>query len=246
MTLKSRSYSVTVHTAHLDSPPVEVGPPVVAVNETGGGVAAPNLSNRESAVLTFGDWLDKVGQYRDEGIIDYSVVSLETSQKGLPHLQGFFVFNETALEEGKKPTDYLSGHWTKARSLSGARDYCAAVGIHIKKPDLYGIVEYGQWVDPGWNQTLRSRLIYQMAAELEHGATYSDLAVRMPAAVLLVGTHNLSNLEEMRSLAVGVTARSLATEPYCYIGRTFLMEEFLNDDKTLLFLEMAEAAVEEE
>ncbi len=223
MTLKSRSYSVTVHAAHLH--------PAILIAD------APS---------TFGDYLAKVGQFRDEGIIDYSVISLETSQKGLPHLQGFFVFNEAALEEGKKPTDYLSGHWTKARSLSGARDYCAAVGIHIKKPDLYGVVEYGQWVDPGWNQTLRSRLIYQMAAEIEHGSSYATLCVKMPAAVLLVGTHNLSNLEEMRATSSSKVERSLATSPYYYIGRTFLLEEFLNDEKTLLFLELAEAVNEEE
>lgn len=254
MTLKSRSFSVTVHVAHVLYPKV----PAPSADSDTPQASTPEADlQKEPAHLAQGEgqkedeqsgmnaFLEQTGEHFDNGVIDYAIISLEESSKGVPHLQGFFVFNEAALEKGKKPTDYLNGHWTKARSLSGARDYCAAVGIHIKKPGLYGVVEYGQWVDPGWNQNLRSRLIYQMAAEIEHGSTYANLCVEMPAAVLLVGTHNLSSLEEMRAHYMPTSSskvgRSLATSPYCYIGRTFLLEDFLKSEKTLLFLELAEA-----
>ncbi len=220
--LKRRSFSVTVHLAHLDR-----------------CIQLARDSNREGDP-TFSDYLGEVGKLKDKGVIDYAVVSLEESSQGLVHLQGFVVWNESAFDEDKKPTEWLPGHWTRARSLSGARDYCAAVGIHIKKQGLFGVIEYGDWVDPGWNQSLRSRLIYQLAAELEHGTKYSDLCAKMPAAVLLVGPSNLSNVQEMRAFAQDGKARSLATEPYYYIGLTFLFRDFLKSRKTLDFLSKAE------
>lgn len=229
MALKDRSYTVTVNLAHA----VETGPPAVAVGSTGEDVVVPTLSNREGVSR----WLVTCGELLERGVLDYAVVSLEESKTLRPHLQGFLVFNESVDFRSSKPTDFLPGHWLKARNLSGSRDYCAAVGIHIKKPGVYAVLEYGEWVDPGWNQNLRSRLIYQLAAELEAGCSIRDLCMQYPAAVLLVGTHNIEKVGEFCGNAASPRPRSLVTAPYCYIGRTELASSLVRDEKFSVFLQ---------
>lgn len=239
--LKDRSYTCTVFLQHTCSA-VETGPPAVAVDSTGEEDLLPTLSNRERV----SNWLVNCGQLFDDGVIDYGVVSLEQSKNGRPHLQGFFVWNESVFEDKKKPTDFLPGHWLKARNLSGSRDYCASVGIHIKKPGVFNVVELGTWVDPGWNQSLRSRLIFQLAAELEAGVSMRDLCSQYPAAVLLVGTHNLEKVEEFAGKQTIPAARSLVTAPYCYIGRTNFREALGRDEKFSAFFQALDSYGDDE
>ena len=123
-------------------------------------------------------------------------------------------------EQGFKPSDRLPGHWTKARSLTGARDYCAGAGIHFGKQEVVCRWEFGSWVDPGWNQSIRTRLVYEFASRIQDwGWTIKQLKVLNPAGVLLLGENNL------KSLRVSPAMREEppeSREPYCYIGRTSL------------------------
>ncbi len=251
MDLKSRSYTCTVnlgHVAGLAGPEGSAasGPLAGRTDLPQDNPPPPSLPGKlegpPEAGERFANWLDRLGELFDDSVIDYAVISLEESKTLRPHLQGFICFNESAFEDKRKPSDWLEAHWLKARSLSGARDYCAAVGIHIRKEGLYSIVEYGNWVDPGWNTSLRSRLIYQVAAEIEAGATLESLAHALPAAVLLIGPQNIGNVADLRAGPKRLEHRSLATSPYCYIGRTNLAEEFLNSEEFSSFSEASQRA----
>lgn len=208
--MKSRSYSVTVQGGHLTAPEPPSSPDIDESQPT------------ESILITgYRQWLGHCGKLVEDNMIDYAVISLEVNKTGLRHLQGFVVFNEQALQEGK-PTDYLPGHWLKARNLSGTRDYCARAGIHISKDGVYDVLEYGVWVDPGWNQTLRSRLIYEFATLLKLGWSVVDLVHRNPAGVLMVGEKNLTDL----NIQLGrkpLRAGEQGHAAYCYIGRTLML-----------------------
>lgn len=192
--IKSRAWTVTVHVGHLD-----------ALQEP-------------DAILEVAwlDWIDTLGKAYEAGTVDYAIISAELSKTNRPHLQGFVIINE---EHEGKPTDLLCGHWLKARNLSGSRDYCAKAGIHIGKPGVIDMIEYGEWIDPGWNQTLRSRLIYEFTHRLKHGDYLGNLSRQNPAGVLLVGLGNLTDVIES-----GTRSRQNPPphdfSPYYYIGRT--------------------------
>ena len=220
LSFKQRAYSCTVHQGHLDAAPPK----------------APEGVNASEEGVTFESWLWDLTHNFEDGIIDYAVTSAEVTKDGREHLQSFVVFNESAFSEGKKPTDFLPGHWTKARSLSGARDYCAGQGIHITKPGLFNVFEWGQWIDPGWNQTLRSRLIFQMAAQMQAGDTVGNLSCHYPAAVLLVGLHNLENVQGLRGEWEKQMRPLSGTAAYYYIGRTDLARHLLEDGKWAEFV----------
>jgi hypothetical protein len=248
LTFKDRAFSVTVQPGHLDE--VVIATDAGAQAARGGsnsgngaeGVASrdsprPNGSNLgetipESGVTNYGAYLFAIATLYTSGIIDYAAFSYERSKAGITHLQGFVVFNESAFEKNKhkKPTEYLSGHWLKARNISGTRDYCAGAGIHVAKPDVIERFEFGEFIDPGWNQTLRMRLIYQLTAQIAAGARMDTLALEFPAAVLLVGEQQLKNLQVLRSAAEEAYSRASPgysdswkfSGPYCYIGSTEL------------------------
>lgn len=179
---------------------------------------------------SFTTGLDTIAKLYDEGIIDYAVISLEESNK--VHLQGFITFNESAFdgdEDGVplKPTDHMSGHFTKARSLSGARDYCAREGIHVSKKGHFRSFEFGEWVDPGWNQHLRTRKIYEFTQHIVRGADVGDLVHYDPSGVLLIGQQNLSDLVARRKANLP-PQKSVMRRPYCYIGSSQLKNEINN------------------
>ena len=177
--------------------------------------------------MSFTKGLDTVSKLYDEGIIDYAVISLEESN--LVHLQGFITFNEAAFvadDDGvpQKPTDWMKGHFTKARSLSGARDYCAREGIHVSKKGHFRSFEFGEWVDPGWNQHLRTRKIFEFTQHMIRGADVGDLAHLDPAGVLLVGQQNLLELVVKRKATLP-PRKDILRRPYYYIGSPQLKNE---------------------
>lgn len=243
--LKARSYTVTVQHGHLDDFPQASASGDSSADESGVSFSADEIEKDRPGgqASTYSDYLLEVGNLYDENLIDYAVFSCEESKAGKKHLQGFVVFNEEFLQS-QKPTERLPGHWLKARNLSGSRDYCAAVGIHITKPGVFKVVEFGDWIDPGWNQTLRSRLIYQMAEELKAGTRLAALYAAMPHAVLLVGPSNIENLVKNARLSDHRQEPTLlSSSTYYYIGRTFMEEELFCDDLYSDFL--IESAEEE-
>ncbi|AXH76693.1 MAG: hypothetical protein [Circoviridae sp.] len=174
-------------------------------------------------------WLEMLSKLYDDGKVEYAMVALETSNDKI-HLQPFVVFNESAwtLKEGNKtktfkPTEVLAGHWSKARSLSGARDYSARRGIHISKPGLLESFEFGEWVDPAYNSSLRTRLSFEFAARITDGETVVDLAISDPSGVLVVGQKQLEDLYSLRGRQGSVHGDTVK-RPYYYIGRS----DFLN------------------
>ncbi len=165
-------------------------------------------------------WLVELSKQFDEGNVEYAAVSLEKAKKGTIHLQGFVVFHESA---DSRPSEYLLGHWTKARSLSGSRDYCVRRGIHIEKEGVIRTFEFGHWVDPAWNQGIRSRTAYEFGRRIANGSSVVDLAIENPAGVLLIGESNLANLVSLRGRMGSVNANT----PYYYIECLQLMDEVL-------------------
>jgi len=211
--IKSRAWTCTVHAGHVcDEQEPSAGAEQPPAAE--GGDTPPPLYPIGLAVWSA--WLDRLARAYDAGTVDYACISAELSKTGRPHLQGFVILNE---EYEGKPSTLLSAHWLKARNLSGSRDYCAKAGIHIGKPDVAAAFEFGVWIDPGWNQTLRSRLIYEFTYRLKHGDTVGSIASKNPAGVLLVG---LSNLQDVTSAArqARPTPPEQEFSPYYYIGRT--------------------------
>ena len=197
---------------------------------------------------SFSTGLDTISKLYDEGIIDYAVISLEESN--LVHLQGFITFNEAAFvsdEDGvpQKPTDWLKGHFTKARSLSGARDYCAREGIHVSKKGHFRSFEFGEWVDPGWNQHLRTRKIFEFTQQIVNGADVNDLAHIDPAGVLLVGQQNLTELVVKRKATLP-PRNNVLRRPYYYIGSSQLKNEINNVVKEFVTLQDPYFSTEEE
>ncbi len=179
------------------------------------------------AHASFTTGLDTISKLYDEGKIDYAVISLEESNK--VHLQGFITFNESSFDADDdgvplKPTDHMSGHFTKARSISGARDYCAREGIHVAKQGHFRSFEFGQFVDPAWNQHLRTRKIYEFTEHIKNGADVGDLVHYDPAAVLLIGQNNLADLVARRRASLP-PQKNVMRRPYCYIGSSQLKNE---------------------
>lgn len=178
--------------------------------------------------------LDTVSRLYDEGVIDYACISVEESN--LVHLQGFITFNELAFQKGedgvpKKPTDWMSGHFTKARSISGARDYCAREGIHISKKGHFRSFEFGEYVDPAWNQHLRNRKIYEFTQHIVNGADVGDLVHVDPAGVLLIGQKNLQDLVARRKASLP-SQKDVMVRPYYYIRSEHLQNEMNLLEKT--------------
>ena len=173
----------------------------------------------------FKEWLLKLALLYEDGLIDYSAVSYETSKAGKPHLQAFIVFNESAeLSKEKKPTDIIVGSYQKSRSLTGNRDYCMAQGIHYRKPGVIRIYEFGSWVDPGYNINIKFRKQYQYSEQMRDGLSPTDLAKLDPAGVLLVGLKNL--MEMNAAIHNGVmNVHGYPNEPYYYIGLKHLKSE---------------------
>ncbi len=185
------------------------------------------------------DWIEKTAELYDDGKIDYAILAIEESDSGLVHCQPFIVFNESAwtLKEGNKtktfkPTDIYgtgSGDYRKARSLSGARDYSARRGIHVDKPGLILSIEFGDWVDPAYNSSLRTRLSYEFGARIAAGEPVVNIAIDNPMGVLVVGQKNLEDLFSLR----GRTAdrEKQIKRPYYYIGRSELQKRinFVSD-----------------
>lgn len=195
MKLIDRCYSATIHKGHMD----------------------------------LVEWLNKTADLYDEGKVEYACVALEVSKTGRLHLQPFIVFNESSwtLKEGNKtktfkPTDLYgrkSGDYRKARSLSGARDYSARRGIHIDKGGLIATFEFGDWVDPAYNSSLRTRLSYEFGHRIACGETPTDIALENPMGLLVVGQ---KALEDLRSLRGGSASENKRKRPYYYIGRSEL------------------------
>lgn len=210
--IKARSYTCTVHAGHVCD---EQEPTAGAEQPPAGGGGDPTPPYL-IGLTEWSAWLDRLARAYDSGTVDYACISAELSKTGRPHLQGFVVFNE---EFESKPSELLPAHWLKARNLSGSRDYCAKAGIHIGKPDVAAAIEFGVWIDPGWNQTLRSRLIYEFTYRLKHGDTVGSIAKKNPAGVLLVGLNNLTDVTSAARQA-RPTPPEHDFSPYYYIGRT--------------------------
>jgi hypothetical protein len=191
-------------------------------------------------------WLQKTADLYDDGKIDYACVALEKSKTGKVHLQPFLVFNESAWtkKEGNKtktfkPTDLYgesSGDYRKARSLSGARDYAARRGIHIDKPGLLRTFEFGDWVDPAYNSSLRTRLSYEFGHRIACGETPTDIALENPMGLLVVGQ---KALEDLKGLRGGSASANKRKRPYYYIGRSEL-DNYLNLADHVWFLDEEE------
>lgn len=165
----------------------------------------------------FRSWVLDLGTHYEEGNIDYAAISHERSKDNKEHLNAFVVFNERCQIEKKEnnPTDYLKGSWQKAKSLTGARDYCLASGIHYQKPGVINIFEVGEWVDPGFNINIKFRKQYQFSEMIKEGYTANDIAKHEPAAALMVG---LKQLEDLAIRLSGMPPAALKNEPYYYIG----------------------------
>ncbi len=159
--------------------------------------------------------LNEVGRLYADGSVDYAVYCAETDRSGRAHLQGFVIFNEGALEDKKKPTDYLSGHWAKSRSLTGSHDYCTREGIHYRKEGFIAAFECGKWVDAGYNINIKFRKQYQFAEMLQDGFRPDDILKEDPAGVMLVG------FKQLKEVWVGLgtmPSKKKMIRPYCYIG----------------------------
>lgn len=186
------------------------------------------------------DWILKTSELFDDGFIDYAIIAVETTDNNVLHLQPFIVFNESSwtLKEGNKtktfkPTDLYgtgSGDYRKARSLSGARDYSARCGIHVNKPNLILSIEMGDWVDPAYNSSLRTRLSFEFGSRIANGETVTDLALDNPSGVLVVGQKNLEDLAGLRGRSAS-EASLTRLRPYYYIGRSDLQNKinFVDD-----------------
>lgn len=163
----------------------------------------------------------KLARLFEDGQLDYCAVSLEDSKASKTHYQVFVIFNEAVMVKGFKPSDLLEGSWSKARSLTGSRDYCMSEGIHYRKKGVHRIFEFGDWVDAGYNINIKFRKQYQFSEMLIDGVKPSDIAKKDPAGVLLVG---LKNLVELSNALVGLPA-IFPNEPYYYIGLKHLSNE---------------------
>ncbi len=177
--------------------------------------------------------IDTVSILYDSGVIDYACMAVEEAT--WVHVQGFITFNESAFvdEEGlpQLPTDLMNGHFTKARSISGARDYCAREGIHIGKKGHFRSFEFGEYVDPAWNQHLRTRKIYEFTQHIVNGADVGDLVYVDPAGVLLIGQANLQDLIARRRANLP-PQKDAMRRPYYYIGSSQLKNELNDLEKT--------------
>ena len=129
-----------------------------------------------------------------------------------------------------KPTEILgtgSGDYRKARSLSGARDYSARCGIHVNKPNLILSIELGDWVDPAYNSSLRTRLSYEFGERIAAGETVVDLALDNPTGVLVVGQKAIEDLMNLRG-KTGSDKGANRKRPYYYIGRSELLKKLFS------------------
>ncbi len=176
------------------------------------------------------DWIMKTASFYDDGKVDYVAIALETTDQGRVHLQPFIVFNESCWTKKPdhktktfKPTELYgeaSGDYRKARSLSGARDYSCRRGIHIDKAGLIRTFEFGHWVDPAYNSSLRTRLCYEFGQRIAAGEPTHNIAIENPSGVLVVGQKALQELSALRGKSENVE-KSLK-RPYYYIGRSEL------------------------
>ncbi len=177
--------------------------------------------------------LDAVSKLYDSGVIDYACMAVEESK--WVHVQGFITFNESAFvdEDGLpiQPTEHMNGHFTKARSISGARDYCAREGIHVGKKGHFRSFEFGEYVDPAWNQHLRTRKIFEFTQHIVNGADVGDLVYVDPAGVLLIGQANLQELIARRKANLP-PQKDAMRRPYYYIGSSQLKNELNDLEKT--------------
>jgi len=159
--------------------------------------------------------LREVGRLYADGLIDYAVYCAERDRSGKLHLQSLVIFNESAFEEKKKPTDWLSGHWAKSRSITGSHDYCTREGIHYRKAGLVASYECGEWVDAGYNINIKFRKQYQFSEMLKDSFRPDDILKQDPAGVMLVGYKQLKEIW----VGLGTTAAKVRMRrPYCYIG----------------------------
>ena len=181
----------------------------------------------------FQDWLRNLAGFYDLGIVDYCCAAVEESRLGVVHINAFVVFNELAWKGHDKknpfkPTKYLSADWRKARSLSGARDYSARRGIHVDKPGLIQSLEFGDWVDPAYNSSLRTRLSFEFGFRLSCGESVTSIALENPSGVLVVGEKNLEDLSSLRLKPLDEGMKTLK-RPYYYIGRSDLENLMIED-----------------
>lgn len=220
---KARCYDLTVHEGHLND--LDLG--------------------SEERKLGLGTVFLLLSSLVDDGLVEYAAVAYETPRGGRAHIQGFITFaplayqdeghyRETRDGKGKvrKTTRFTPsrvfrdvGSFRQVRSISGARDYCVRAGIHAGKAGLHFAAEYGDFVDPSWNLSMRSRTICMMSSLLGRGVHSSTISSEFPLEVALLGGHTWSDLKR---LSVSKASRQdCVLRPYYYIGLENLRDSVL-------------------
>ncbi len=212
---KSRTYECSVHAGH------------VANNEE------ENTSlGFEEIVNIITEWADAY----DDGLIEYAALAVERSRGQRTHVQGFITFSPEAYQHddhyrvtksGNRkftPSKVIRGSFRLVRSISGAQNYVVRSGIHSGKTGLiHRPLEFGDFVDPAWNTSLRTRTLYEVHIRMKEGFSVEDLRSVFPEKIALIGEHAISVLDKSQRLSASPYESMLA--PYCYIGREHLSSE---------------------
>lgn len=206
---KNRTYECSIHAGHIEDDTTE---------ETG--------IDFGSIVSIITEWAEAY----EDGVIEYAALCLEESRGQRTHVQGFVTFAPEAYQQesayrvtksGKDkftPSNLLRGSWRLVRSISGAQNYVVRSGIHAGKSGLlYQPFEFGTFVDPAWNTSLRTRILYEISTRIEDGFSVEDLRSVFPLKMALIGEHAIEALVKGRNRHP--SWRAYCLKPYCYIGR---------------------------
>ena len=188
----------------------------------------------------------------DDGLIEYAAIAYETPRGGTSHLQGFITFaplayqDERHYRETAKGTRFTPskvfndvGSFRQVRSISGARDYCVRAGIHAGKQGLHFASEYGDFVDPAWNLSMRSRTTCMLFSLLGRGISAETISSEFPQEVALLGGHGWSDLKRLSKYAS--PRQECVLRPYYYIGLENLQDSVL---PTVGFEPLGDAPIE--
>jgi len=212
---KARCYDVTVQIGHLNG----------------------RLGTDEEE-LGLGNVFLQAAEMYEDGLLDYAALAYETPRGGTPHIQGFITFAPLAYSDERhyRSTDKGSrftpskvfqdiGSFRQVRSISGARDYCVRAGIHAGKSGLHFAAEYGDFVDPAWNLSMRSRTTCMLYSLLDRGHRPETIESEFPQRVALLGGNQWSDLKRLSRGAADRTRCLL--RPYYYIGLENLRDDAL-------------------
>ena len=117
-------------------------------SRTGGNGGGSNRNNKPSRYYCF-TWNNPPDQYEDaieniynndQNDVEYIVYGREVGESGTFHLQGFVQFGEPIedpLNDGPLQRFQIAAHWSKARRVIRAREYCKKDGDFVEHGTFY-------------------------------------------------------------------------------------------------------------